>query len=102
MLAAAPWLLLLAHLPLALWWLLVAFVLVVLVSPLAATASEGGLNRAQALKLTAHAFVVPMAIGMSPLSFPGLWLLIGATGAVLTWMGARPPAGKPARRWTDR
>jgi hypothetical protein len=100
--AAAPWLLLLLHLPLALWWTLVAFVLVVLISPLAATASEGALTRPQALKLTAHAFVVPMTIGMSPLSFPGLWLLIGATGGVLTWMAARPPPGRPAQRWTDR
>ncbi|MFM2153636.1 MAG: hypothetical protein RL199_2071 [Pseudomonadota bacterium] len=97
-LAWSPWVLLAFHLPLALWWMFVAFVLVVLVSPLAASASAGALNRAQSLKLTAHAFVVPMTIGMSPLSFPGMWLLIGATGAVLTWLGARPVENTPARR----
>jgi hypothetical protein len=101
LLAAAPWVLFGLHVPLALWWMLVAFVLVVLVSPLAVTASEGRLSRPESLKLTAHAFVVPMTIGMSPLSFPGMWLLIGATGALLTWLGARPPETGRVPRWPN-
>lgn len=78
-------------------WMFLAIAFALIGGAMATSASGGRLDRARGMKLAAHGFAIPMAIGTSPLSFPGLWMLVFATGALLTWLGARavPPVERP-------
>ena len=87
------------------WWLLVAWGLTGFGGSIAVLASEGTLSSPEGVRLACHAFAVPMAIGIAPWSFPGLWLAVLATGLLLTWVGAKsiakaPPQTRP--EWPER
>jgi hypothetical protein len=72
-----------------LWWLALAWLFTGFGGSVVVMATEGRLSPRAGSRLAAHAFAIPMAVGASPLSFPGLWLAVALTGAVLTWLGAK-------------
>jgi hypothetical protein len=82
------------------WWLLVAWGLTGFGGSIAVLASQGRLSPPDGVRLACHAFAVPMAIGIVPWSFPGLWIAVLLTGLLLTWVGAKStsdaePKGRP-------
>ena len=88
----------LAWLPLAilLWnlgawafWMVLAVLFTAVSGNLATISSQGRVHPLMGIRMAAHAFAIPMAVGASPLVFPGLWPAVFATGSLLTWMAGR-------------
>ena len=77
------------------FWIVVAWVFTALAGNLATIASKGRVHPLMGMRMSAHAFAIPLVVGVSPLSFPGLWPAVFATGSLLTWLGGRAAGELP-------
>lgn len=86
------------------FWMVLAVLFTAVSGNLATISSRGRVHPLMGIRMAAHAFAIPMAVGASPLVFPGLWPAVFATGSLLTWMAGRAalelPTG-PDRRKSD-
>ncbi len=82
------------------FWLAVAWLLTAVAGNLATFASKGRVHPLMGMRMAAHAFAIPLVVGVSPLSFPGLWPAVFVTGSLLTWLAGRAvgelPKGPPS------
>lgn len=78
-------------------WMPIAVLLTFALGFLATMGSNGRVHPLLGSRMAAHALAIPMLIGISPLSFRGLWLGVVLTSALLTYLGGRATPEDPRK-----